>query len=1164
MEASENRCLQGATSIDFPGRVEDPWGSRIGRWNGDEPAIPGRTRAVRVPGADPVRALHELAGMTPRHGPSKSLALALLGLVACSDGGTPTELHTPTVLGEVVGLVTADGVPVEGVGVELTGGMVEAAVTGASGEYRFGGVPEGPYVVTLKNVPGDLEFTSDRTAALVTAGSAVVRADFSGRRRRDATLAVSVTVEGEGLEGVTVALAGPEAREATTDPQGTAAFVDLLAGSYEVEIAGYDADLVLFDAVERSAVAAHDAVVEVRFEGIPRIPLPPTGALAAADGPSRVDLSWGDASDNESSFEIERGETPGGPWIEVGSVAADATSYTDGDLSPATSYRYRLRACNAMGCSTPSNEVSVTTHDVPPAAPLALTAVPIGPGSIGLTWTDASGNETRFELERSGDGAEGWDVVSSLAAGSTEAVDTGLLPGTRYAYRVRACNDVGCSDHSGEAAAETADVPPEAPIGMHAVALSSDRIEVAWTDASANEASFEVVRFEGGAWSVAGLVEPDGETFIDTDLEPATAYGYRVRACNAAGCSDDSEEVSAVTHDVPPAAPHSVSANATGSGSVSVAWFDGSSNETRFEIERREGGPWTMAGSVAANTTHFADGGLAAETPYDYRVRACNPEGCSSWSGEATATTWPDGPNLTIQALHITQRTQRISGDVPLVADLDGLLRVFAVADAANGLQPDVIVEFFLGGVLAHTEILTAGSVGVPTAVDPSQLSRSWNVEVPSWLIQPGLAVRAAVDPNDAVGEANELDNVYPPSGAPLSVDVREASPFRVTFVPIRHAVNGTVGNVTGANADQFMRDVRKLFPVAADDVLLHAEYATSAPLLESDNGNGAWNTILGEIQALRVLEGGPGHYYGVVHPTYGGGIAGMGYVGWPAAIGWDKLSSAGSVAAHEWGHNLGRKHSPGCGAGGPDPNYPYPGGVIGAWGYDLATQALRSPSAYYDLMSYCGPEWISDYVYEKILEFREAAAAFAVPPLAASGILVWGRVEGGRTILEPSFHVTAPGTPPDPGGELTLEGRDSGNAVLFSFPFQPTAVADGAEGDGHFAIVVPLAALGGARLSELSVLRGGLRVAVRRARTPGLAVPSAPAAAVAAGAEGTAEVRWDPTAHPMVLVRDAATGEVLSFARGGEARVHPSSDRIQLVFSDGLASSPPQVRTWR
>jgi hypothetical protein len=229
-----------------------------------------------------------------------------------------------------------------------------------------------------------------------------------------------------------------------------------------------------------------------------------------------------------------------------------------------------------------------------------------------------------------------------------------------------------------------------------------------------------------------------------------------------------------------------------------------------------------------------------------------------------------------------------------------------------------------------------------------------------------------------------------------------------------------------------------------------------------------------------------------------------------------------------------------------------------------VTTGTHKAPTTYYDLMSYCSPEWISDYVYEKILAFREGSPAMAVPPAPGEGLLVWGRVEGGRTVLEPSFRVTAPAALPAEGGDFTLEGRDGAGELLFSFRFQPTLVADGTDDQGHFAFVVPMAALAGRELAELNVTREGMQTAVRRAAPSGLAVPAAPAADVAAPDGATAEVRWNAATHPMVLIRDADTGQVLSFARGGTARVRPSSDRIQLVFSDGVSSSAPQVRDWR
>jgi hypothetical protein len=54
--------------------------------------------------------------------------------------------------------------------------------------------------------------------------------------------------------------------------------------------------------------------------------------------------------------------------------------------------------------------------------------------------------------------------------------------------------------------------------------------------------------------------------------------------------------------------------------------------------------------------------------------------------------------------------------------------------------------------------------------------------------------------------------------------------------------------------------------------------------------------------------------------------------------------------------------------------------------------------------------------------------------------------------------------------------------------------------------------------------------------------------------AAGGASLEWDAAAYPMVMVRDARSGEVLSFARGGRATV-PVGGEVELTASDGVRS---------
>ena len=89
-------------------------------------------------------------------------------------------------------------------------------------------------------------------------------------------------------------------------------------------------------------------------------PSAPIGLKATAVSHSRIDLSWSDTSTNETRFELER-STAGRSFQLVGTVAANTASFADAGLKARTTYTYRVRACNHLGCSAPSNEASATT-----------------------------------------------------------------------------------------------------------------------------------------------------------------------------------------------------------------------------------------------------------------------------------------------------------------------------------------------------------------------------------------------------------------------------------------------------------------------------------------------------------------------------------------------------------------------------------------------------------------------------------------------------------------------------------------------------------------------------------------------------------------------------------------------------------------------------------
>ena len=87
--------------------------------------------------------------------------------------------------------------------------------------------------------------------------------------------------------------------------------------------------------------------------------------------------------------------------------------------------------------------------------------------------------------------------------------------------------------------------------------------------------------------------------------------------------------------------PNALSATATSSFGISLAWQDNSTNETGFIVQRRRvgSGKWIQIGRTAAGTEAFASDGLFPKATYIYRVQAFNNSETSAYSNEAAATT---------------------------------------------------------------------------------------------------------------------------------------------------------------------------------------------------------------------------------------------------------------------------------------------------------------------------------------------------------------------------------------------------------------------------------------------------------------------------------------------------------------------------------------------
>jgi PKD repeat protein len=91
----------------------------------------------------------------------------------------------------------------------------------------------------------------------------------------------------------------------------------------------------------------------------------------------------------------------------------------------------------------------------------------------------------------------------------------------------------------------------------------------------------------------------------------------------------------------PPATPIGLQVTSASSDSLTLAWQHDGTNEQGFELQRSPAGTgaWADVASPAGGSTAYTNSGLPSATAFDYRIRAWNAAGESTWSNIATGVT---------------------------------------------------------------------------------------------------------------------------------------------------------------------------------------------------------------------------------------------------------------------------------------------------------------------------------------------------------------------------------------------------------------------------------------------------------------------------------------------------------------------------------------------
>lgn len=284
---------------------------------------------------------------------------------------------------------------------------------------------------------------------------------------------------------------------------------------------------------------------------------------------------------------------------------------------------------------------------------------------------------------------------------------------------------------------------------------------------------------------------------------------------------------------------------------------------------------------------------------------------------------------------------------------------------------------------LAVTRMVTSDS-----SVD--NLASTFNLEIPVSYLAGDLTYQVSLrEVGNETGDGDADRSRWPEIGAAAFDEENLGGGIELVIVPVQYDADGSgrLPDTSAEQLDMFKDYFYRYYPLPMDDIHITVGDPLSWNSAVNANGTG-WEALLDAVNTLRNQRGATNkqYYYGAFSPDdsarnycWQGCVVGLGYVpfspgggqwGGLAAIGvgWGGDLSAGTMI-HEVGHNHGRLHAP-CEVSDPDPDYPYGGGSIGVWGYDLLEKSLYNPSRYSDFMGYCENKWVSDYTFDGLAEW--------------------------------------------------------------------------------------------------------------------------------------------------------------------------------------------------
>ncbi|MGV2871275.1 Ig-like domain-containing protein [Colwellia sp. E150_009] len=246
-------------------------------------------------------------------------------------------------------------------------------------------------------------------------------------------------------------------------------------------------------------------------------------------------LNW--TVNNVGQHHIVEYSRDGDNFLPLGTTSS-GLSYDTPDLL-AGSYEFNVKSCLKGVCNT-SVSISNIAFIPVPTVPSCINSPDIAANNKDFLvgWCDAT-NEHRYELYE--------ENLGLIYSGNANQAMQNIVDGV-YSFKVRACNDVGCSNFTNNAVTEVLEI--FLPANVASLDITDEIYEVAnyeltWPQVIGTVDYYEISQTNNGITSVH-QVTSGFEYSVSLDVG---SYDFTVKACNIRGCSKEGTEKSVVVNE---------------------------------------------------------------------------------------------------------------------------------------------------------------------------------------------------------------------------------------------------------------------------------------------------------------------------------------------------------------------------------------------------------------------------------------------------------------------------------------------------------------------------------------------------------------------------------------------------------------------------------------